>query len=88
MRNFNLEILKEYLIECSIITSETALEECTLLESLQIDSLDGAFLFMKIEEDYHISLPFSVYSGVTIGDLVKNIKEVLENVCDKGNGAD
>ena len=48
-----------------------------------MDSLDGAQIFMKIEEDYQVFLTFSIYSGATIGELVENIKEVLEGVCDK-----
>lgn len=83
MKKFNLNTLKHYLIECGIITSDTVLDKSTLLESLQMDSLDGAQIFMKIEEDYQVFLPFSIYSGATIGELVEYIKEVLEGVCDK-----
>lgn len=83
MKEFDINILKKYLLECNVITHDTAIEESTLLESLQMDSLDGAQIFMKIEEDYQVFLPFSVYSGITMGDLIRNIKEVLEDVCYK-----
>lgn len=79
MKKFNIQTLKAYMLRCDIINSDNLIDSNTLLDSLDIDSLDGAMLFMEIEKDYQINLPFSIYSEVTIGDLVENINQVLIN---------
>lgn len=77
MKKFDLQELKEYLLELAVFEEDhnlAAIHRDTPLSLLSIDSLTAAELMIKLEDAYSIQLSFSVFTqNKLIGEFIDDI---------------